>query len=195
MTRRRGVTILSRRLAPLLLFGPLVGCGISEGDYLVLRVALEAFTESDSCYFPADAKPPNVANDTNSHLQPQTWVIYLAHGDRLLLDLNGSALEGEATDDGFAFAAHAVDVDYVGADQQEAKITVTHQASVDMKVDGSAVAGDVMSLIRTQCDFLIATPSPGLCEATPDCERRAAFAGVRLDDVDLKTGVDRPNPL
>lgn len=188
---------MARATTLLALLGlPLVtGCGIGEGDFIVYRVAVEALTETDSCYFPDEEKPPNVAEDADTHLVPQTWVIYYAQGDRLLLDLNGASLEGEETDDGFAFVAHAVDVDYVGIDKQEAKVTVVSRASVDMQVDGAAIAGDLVQLVSTRCDFLIATPSPGLCEATPDCERRAAFSGVRLDDVDVKSIVDEPNPF
>jgi hypothetical protein len=172
-----------------------VGCGIGEGDYLVFRVGIERFTTAAACYFPNDEPPPNVIDDSDSHRVANTWVVYFAAGERVLLDMFSASLEGEETSEGFSFAGHTIDVSYLGADKQEAKLTRHTTVTVEMEVDGAAVQGTIVDRTALRCDFLTATPSDGLCEAVPDCEHRAAFAGVRLDDVTLRSGVDAPNPF
>lgn len=184
-------------LSAMALIAPvaLMGCGVGPGDYRVYRVGLEATQVSPLCYFPEEEPPPELAQDVQTSLAPTTMVIYFAAGDRVLLDFDGLSFEGDSGGDGFEFEASTVDVSYVGEDRLEARVAVVTTTSIDMEVDGDAVAGDIVSTDRFLCDFLTATPSPGLCEATPDCERRTRFSGVELHDVELTSGINEDNPI
>jgi hypothetical protein len=172
----------------------LTACGVEEGDYLVYRVNVSAFTSSDSCY-PMMMVPVDQAEDSNSLRQGQTWVLYLAAADKLVLDAAGQALRGAESDDGYLFRGDEIDVTYVGDEQREAKVTAQIKTTINMFTDGSAVNGEVTRAETLKCDFLTATPSPGVCQAIPDCLREASFSGVELDDVELTEGVDRNPPL
>lgn len=168
------------------------GCGVSPGDYIVYRVNVGASTFSDAC-FGDDGPPDDIADDSNSYRDPQTWVVYFAAGDEIVLDAAGAALRGEETGDGFEFVADQIDVSYVGIDQQEARVNEQTTITVTMNTDGDAVAGDIVAVTKFECDFLTAAPSPGLCSEVPDCTQTNMFSGVKLDDVRLEEGVDRPN--
>jgi hypothetical protein len=170
------------------------GCGgVSPGDYIVYRVNVGVETLNDACYFPAEMPPEDVAQDSSSFRSSQTWVIYFAAGDETVLDAAGVALRGDKGGDGFEFSADQIDVSYVGIDQQEAKITAQTTIFVAMNTDGDAVDGTITSTTKTSCDFLTAAPSTGLCEQVPDCVGTRPFSGVKLDGVNLKEVVDRPN--
>ncbi len=170
------------------------GCGgVSPGDYIVYRVNVGTESLTEACYFPDETPPEDVAQDSNSFRNSQTWVIYFAAGDETVLDAAGVAMRGDKGGDGFEFSADQIDVSYVGIDQQEAKITAQTTIFVAMNTDGDAVDGTITSTTKTSCDFLTAAPSTGLCEQVPDCVGTRPFAGVKLDDVNLKEVVDRPN--
>jgi hypothetical protein len=169
------------------------GCGISPGDYIVYRVNVGEQSESSGCYYPEEEPSPDLADDSDSFRASQTWVVYYAAGDEIMLDAVGTALRGEETGDGFEFVADQIDVTYAGIDQQEARIAAQTRITITMNTDGDAVDGEIVSLTKTSCDFLTAAPSPGICEDIPDCTRTSPFSGVKLEDVRLEEGVDRPN--
>lgn len=168
------------------------GCGISPGDYIVYRVNVGASELSDAC-FGDDGPPEDIADDSDSFRDPQTWVIYFAAGDEIMLDAAGIALRGGDADGGYQFVADQIDVSYVGIDQQEARINEQTTITVNMQTDGDAVAGDIVAVTKIECDFLTAAPSPGLCSEVEDCTQTNVFSGVKLEDVRLEEGVDRPN--
>jgi len=168
------------------------GCGVSPGDYLVFRINLGEAAVSDSCYGD-DGPPEDVADDSDSFRQPQTWVIYYGAGDELVLDASGFSLQGEETGDGFEFVADQIDVTYAGVDQQEARVNEQTTTTVTMNTDGDAVEGNIVALMKVTCDFLTAAPTPGVCSEVPDCTQTSPFSGVKLEDVQLEEGVDRPN--
>jgi hypothetical protein len=176
-----------------------MGCGVAEGDYRVYRVSVERTIVADACY--VESMSPEVIRaqqeeqqSSASLLTPVTYVIYYGAGDHLVLDAAGVSIRGEETSDGFEFVADTIDVEYAGVDQSEAKITVTTHTTVTMEVDGSAVKGERLDAVTTTCDFLTATPSGGLCDQVTDCTRRTPFFGVELEDVDVSTVINRPNP-
>lgn len=187
----------AKRWAPALaLLAPLVGgCGVGEGDYVVFRVAVSEVQISPACFTEDDPEPLEDQLSSSSYLTPLTWVIYYGAGDQVLLDAAGVSVGGEETADGFTFVGHDVDVTYAGIDNLEAKVTVTTATTVTIEESGSAIQGEAVDVVTTTCDFLTATPSSGLCSAISNCERRAKFAGVELDDVRIGTATDRSNPL
>jgi len=169
--------------------------GVGPGDYRVFRVGIGAVEVSPECFFPDEEVPEDIASDNNTFFAPETMVMFYGAGDRMLLDAQGVSYEGESGGDGFVFTAYDIDVDYVGIDNNEAQVTITTEAVVNMKVSGDAVSGDFTATDVYRCEFLTATPSPGLCQDTPACIRRALFSGVEIDDVDIVSGVDDPNPF
>lgn len=173
----------------------LPACTVGEGDYVVFRVAVEERVTADACFTEDDPRPLEDELSSSSYLTPLTWVIYYGAGDKVVLDASGTSLGGEETSDGFDFTAHTVNVSYDGIDNREAKVTVTTKTTVNIAQSGSAMSGEVLDVITTTCDFLTATPSSGLCMAISNCERRAKFSGVELDDVRVDTTINRPNPL
>ena len=179
-----------------LLATPLLGgCYVGEGDYVVFRVAVEEIQIADGCYDEDNPRPLEEELSNDSFLSPLTWVVYYGAGDKVILDDGSNSIGGEENTDGFLFTGHDIDVSYAGIDNLEAKVTVTTTTTVDVQQSGSAIQGEVLSVISITCDFLTATPSSGLCEAISNCEQRAKFAGVELDDVDIDTTINRPNPL
>lgn len=174
------------------MLGVATGCGVSPGDYIVYRVNVGESELSDAC-FGDDGPPDDIADDDDSFRDPQTWVIYYAAGDEIMLDAAGVALRGGEADGGFQFIADQIDVSYVGIDQQEARINEQTTITITMNTDGDAVAGDIVAVSTVQCDFLTAAPSPGLCSEVEDCTQTNVFSGVKLEDVRLEEGVDRPN--
>lgn len=180
----------------LLLAAPLMaGCGVGEGDYVVFRVAVESTVIADACFTEDDPRPIEDQLSSSSYLTPVTWVIYYGAGDKVVLDAAGVSIGGEETSDGFDFKAHTVDVSYDGINNLEAKVTVTTETTLNVAQSGSAIAGEVLDVITTTCDFLTATPSSGLCTAISNCEQRTKFAGVELDGVNIDTTINQPNPL
>ncbi|MEZ4441468.1 MAG: hypothetical protein R3B72_20385 [Polyangiaceae bacterium] len=186
-------TLPLRGAAALLALVFAAGCGLSPGDYEVYRVNVGEQTVAAECYFPDDEPPQEIAEDENSYRDSQTWVLYVAADDRMVLDAEGLALSGDTSDEGYTFVADQIDVDYLGMNQQEARRAVQTTTTIAMQTDGDAVAGEVVVTQSYACDFLTATPTPGLCEETPTCTRTRPFSGVRLEDVRLDDGVDRPN--
>jgi len=172
----------------------LSGCGIEAGDYVVYRVSVSAPSLSAGCYYPDEDPPPNEAEDSDSYGQSQTWVVYRGTDDRLVLDAAGVAHGGSDSDEGYRFESNDIDVTYVGIDQQEAKVTLVTEVVIDLLVDDAAISGQHVTRASTKCDFLTATPSPGLCEDIPDCVRSRTVAGVVLEEVELTSDVDPPNP-
>jgi hypothetical protein len=187
-------------LALAALAGCLSGCGVEEGDYRVFRVGVERTQISDACYDPEEMNPQEIVEQmeeqgsSSSQLTPETWVIYYGAGDHIVLDAAGASFTGEENSDGFEFIADVIDVQYDGIDQSEAKITITNHITLTMEVDGDAVQGERLESQTTTCDFLTATPSAGLCEQVTDCSRTTKFFGVELEDIELNTAINRPNP-
>lgn len=174
---------------------PLIaGCGVSEGEMLVFRIALEEQIISDGCFDEDNPRPEEDALSSSSYLTPLTWVVYVGANDKLILDAAGVSIGGEETSDGFTFIGHTIDVDYEGTDNAEAKVTIITETTVTMDTDGTAVKGDFLDVVTASCDFLTATPSSGLCIDISNCERRAKFVGVQID-ADLNTTINAPNPL
>ncbi len=171
------------------------GCTVGEGDYVLFRVAIGEIEISSGCFTEDDPQPLEDQLSSSSYLTPLTWVVYYGAGDQVILDAAGTSVGGEETSDGFTFVGYDVDVSYDGIDNLEAKVTVTTQTTVTIEQSGTAIQGTIVEVETTTCNFLTATPSPGLCEATSNCERRASFAGVELDDVDVDTTINRANPL
>ncbi len=187
----------SRWLVALLAVGApsMAGCTVDEGDFIVFRVGVEEQVIADACFTEEEPRPPEDVLSSSSYLTPLTWVIYYGAGDKVVLDAAGISIGGEETSGGFEFTGHTVDVSFDGIDNLEAKVTVTTVTTVNMDQSGSAVAGEILDVVTTTCDFLTATPSSGLCTAISNCERRTKFAGVQLDDVDIDTTINQPNPL
>lgn len=172
------------------------GCpSVGPGDYRVFRVGISSVEVAPECFFPEEEPPADLAEDTNTFFTPETMVIYFGVGDRILLDAQDLTYEGGPGGDGFVFTAFGVDVSYLGANNDEAQVTITTESTVNITLDGAAVAGDFVSTDVYRCEFLTATPSDGLCEDTPDCVRRATFSGVEVDDVAVVSSVDDPNPF
>jgi hypothetical protein len=170
------------------------GCGYEPGDYIVFRVNLSAAAQSDGCYYPDDGPDPGEEDSSNSQLAPATWVLYFAPGDRVVLDTQGGTLTGETADEGFGFVGYAVDTSYLGVDQEEAKVTQVQETTVQLDIDGDVVSGEHQVLTEVSCEYLVPTPSVG-CTEIPDCRRKREVHGVVLDDVEVESGVDRPNPI
>ncbi len=185
----------SEALLMVLALGGTACQGVGPGEVRVFRVGISAVEISPECYFPDEEVPEDVASDNNTFFAPSTMVMYYGFGDRMLLDAQGVSYEGKTGGDGFIFTAYDVDVDYVGIDNNEAQVTVTTEAVVNMEVSGDAVGGDFTATEIYRCEFLTATPSGGLCQDTPNCVRRALFSGVEIDDADVVSDVDDPNPF
>jgi hypothetical protein len=187
---------MQRRFLALVLAVPLMaGCYVGEGDYVVFRVAVERTVIADPCFTEDNPRPPEEAASSSSFLTPLTWTIYYGAGDKVVLDAAGVGLGGEETSEGFEFKAHTVNVDYDGINNLEAKITVTTETTLNIKQSGASMNGEVLDVVTTACDFLTATPSSGLCTAISNCERRTKFTGVELDDVNVDTTINEPNPI
>lgn len=181
----------------LLLLAPLLatGCYVGEGDFQVYRVAVGDTVTADACFTEDDPRPLEDELSSSSYFAAQTWTIFYGAGDKVILDAAGVSIGGEETSGGFEFTGYTVDVSYDGIDNLEAKVTVTTTTNLNIEESGDGISGEVVDLIVTTCDFLTATPSSGLCQATSNCERRTPFAGVEIDDVNVDTTVNRPNPL
>ncbi len=186
-----------RRALAMLLAAPLLGgCyDVGEGDVVVFRVAVEEQVVASGCFTEDAPEPLEDQLSSSSYLTPVTWVVYYGAGDKVLLDANGVSIGGEENSDGFVFTGHTVDVEYEGTNNSEAKVTITTETTVRIDQSGDAVSGEILDVVSTSCDFLTATPSPGLCSAIDDCERRSAFSGVMLDDVELDETINRDNPI
>lgn len=172
----------------------LSACGYAPGDYIVYRLGLTQERLSDGCY-PLGGPPPGVDESSSTHHTPATWVLYFATDDRVVLDIESNTLDGTETDDGYEFDGYTVDTSYIGTDQQEAKVTVVQRDSVVMTVDGTVIEGQLTHHTHTECLPLDSSASPGICNDVDDCVRTRDFTGVQLVDVDLESGVDKPNPF
>jgi hypothetical protein len=180
----------------LLLLAPLcVGCGLTEGELVLYRVSIEPETLSIDCYYPEEVAPPNVVDDDSTFRATNTFGIYRGPDDGVVLDAGPFSLPGTETDEGYEFAGHQIDTTYLGMDNLEAKLSVVTTIRITVLVDGSSIEGDVATVEQERCDFLTATPSPGLCERVPDCVRSARYVGVQLDDAAVANYVDKPNPI
>lgn len=80
--------------------------GIGAGDYAVYRIASREAVVSGDC----------TNEDSTTLLSSGEFVLYIAAGesDTPLLDLNGSVLPGEETDEGFNFSGKDVDKETFG---------------------------------------------------------------------------------
>ncbi len=184
---KRGLVVLAAAAAG--------GCGIHEGDFVVYRVSAEPFTVSPACYYPEEVPPPSEANDSSTFRSSATFAIYRTTNDVLVLDTGSAALPGGESDEGYEFVGYQIDTTYLGMNNLEAKVSIVSTNRITMVVDGSSIEGDISIIESQKCDFLTATPSPGLCEKVPDCERTAHYVGVELDDTALRNYVDKPNPI
>lgn len=80
--------------------------GIGAGDYAVYQIASRDSVVSGDC----------TKEDTTTLLSPGSFVLYVAAGesDTPLLDLSGTVLVGEETDEGFQFSGKQVDKETFG---------------------------------------------------------------------------------
>jgi hypothetical protein len=87
------------------LLAPACG-GIGAGDYAVYRVASRESVISGDC----------TNEDSTTVLSPASFVLYVAGGesDTPLLDLEGTVLPGEETDEGFNFSGQQIDKETFG---------------------------------------------------------------------------------
>jgi hypothetical protein len=171
------------------------GCGINEGDFVLYRVSAEPLAVSPACYYPDEVPPPSEANDTSTFRSSSTFAVYRTAEDTLILDINGAAIPGGESDEGYEFVGYQIDTTYLGMDNLEAKVSLVTTNRITMVVDGNSIEGDITIIEQQRCDFLTATPSPGLCEKVPDCERVGHYVGVQLDDTAVRNYVDKPNPI
>ncbi len=152
-------------LCPLLW---LSGCGYGPGDYVIFRVATSDAELSSDCDVDSDG-------DSNTLKEGSTVMVFFVDGgDGAVpyLDLGGSALEGEATDDGYTFSGKVVEVD----DQGDAVFTTTLDIKVDMTVDGDTV--NLTSVAKTSftCSGECMGFDPYTCTAT------STAVGVEVDE-------------
>jgi hypothetical protein len=112
--------LVQRRLlalfAPLTLAGSLLGAagcgGISTGDHVFYRVAVEASKKEAGCY--ADKMiPENEKDDTTTFRGGATFILYLPADDDAQLDTGSLVLSGAATDAGYSFTGDDVNVEYL----------------------------------------------------------------------------------
>jgi hypothetical protein len=170
-----------------------MGCGVTEGDYLVFRVSKTAEVATAACYFPDDAAPRDIAQDASTMLSSATLTISTV-ADNLVLNDGGTSLRGEETSDGFDFVATSVDIDIVGMDE-DTRVSTTTELRYQLETSGSAIAGTSQETTTVTCAFTTPTPSnPGLCDQQPTapCIRVVGIVGVELDDVDVIEPVLKP---
>lgn len=103
-------------LAPLALAGALLGAagcgGISAGDHVFYRVALDASKSEASCYT-KNMIPDSVKDDASTLRGGSTFVLYITGDDEAELDTGGIVIPGAATDTGYKFTGDSVDVEYL----------------------------------------------------------------------------------
>ncbi|WP_437537548.1 hypothetical protein WME79_18505 [Sorangium sp. So ce726] len=112
MLERRNVRGLSARAALLASLAGAASCGgLSAGDYVVYRVALEAPEQEPGC-FPEDRPSLAEKYDATTFRNGQTLLLYLPTDDAAMLDTGGLVLRGSTDDDPYTFTGESEDVDF-----------------------------------------------------------------------------------
>jgi hypothetical protein len=115
MLIRRSARIM---LAPVAMAAALfsaAGCGLSAGDHVFYRLALDA-TESEASCYPDDEIPNSVKDDTTTLRGGATFILYVTGDEEVALDTGSLVLPGTATDNGYKFSGNAVNVTYPPGD-------------------------------------------------------------------------------
>ncbi len=173
-----------RVAAALVATSALVGCGIQPGDYEIYRVATTKGTESAGCFWvPGGGSPeipPNTASDSSNIRASGTWIIYASTEDKLYLDTGEATFEGGVSDEGYAFAGKAVDVEFQGVND-DTKFTTTTAVTINIITDGDALSGTGVTKESYKCT------GPGCgTEPKPTCTKSTNFVGTYVEDIELK---------
>jgi hypothetical protein len=112
MLIRRSVRIMLAPVAVVAALSGVAGCGgLSAGDHMFFRLALDASESAASCY-PDEMIPESIKDDTSTLRGAATFILYVAGDDEVELDTGAVVLPGDATDDGYRFTGTSEDVDY-----------------------------------------------------------------------------------
>lgn len=184
MVNAKSLLGVGRVAAALVATSALVGCGIQPGDYEIYRVATAKTTESAGCFWvPGGGSPEipdNVASDTNNIRASGTWIIYASTEDKLYLDTGEATFEGGESDEGFAFSGRAIDVEFLGTNN-DTKFTTTSVVTINITTDGDALTG----VGTTKTSYKCSGPSCGT-EPQPACTKTTNFVGTYVEDIELK---------
>ncbi|WP_437282200.1 hypothetical protein WME90_17015 [Sorangium sp. So ce375] len=112
MLDRRNVRALSARAALLASLAGVASCGgLSAGDYVVYRVALEAPEKEPGC-FPKDRPSLAEKYDATTFRNGQTLLLYLPTDDAAMLDAGEIVLRGSTDDDPYTFTGESEDIEF-----------------------------------------------------------------------------------
>lgn len=103
-------------IAPLALAGSLLGAagcgGISTGDHVFYRVAVDAAKKNAGCY-PDKIIPENEKDDSTTLRGGATFILYLPADGDVELDTGAVVLSGAASDTGYLFTGNDVNVEHL----------------------------------------------------------------------------------
>jgi hypothetical protein len=156
----------------------LTACGgLSPGDYIVYRIALQPAEQSADC-FAAGAVPVNEQDDSSSLFTAATYVLYMGADEVPYLDTGSEVLGGSGDGDAYSFSGESVDVNFPMPEQRE---TTSLSIEIDLEVDGEVVDGVRVDAQSFEC-------SGPACPDPPDqsCTTTRPFTGGEVADVDLK---------
>lgn len=85
--------------------------GLSPGDHVFYRLALDATESAPTCY-DDDKVPDSVKDDTTTLRGGATFVLYVTGDEKVALDTGSVVLSGTTTDTGYKFSGNAVNVNY-----------------------------------------------------------------------------------
>ncbi len=156
----------------------LTACGgLSPGDYIVYRIALQPAEQSADC-FAGGQVPVNEQDDSSSLFTGATYVLYMGADEVPYLDTGSEVLSGSGEDDAYRFSGDRVDVNFPTDEQRE---TMTLSIDIELNVDGEVVDGKRVDTQSFECSGP-ACPDP----PNQSCTTTRPFTGGEVSDVDLK---------
>lgn len=116
MLDRSNIRALASGAALFASLAGLASCGgISEGDYVVYRVAFEEAKKDPGCYAD-DSIPIAQQYDSKTFQSGQTLILYVASGDSAMLDIGGLVLQGSIDDDPYRFSGDDENIEFPFSD-------------------------------------------------------------------------------
>jgi hypothetical protein len=160
----------------------LAGCGgISTGDYVLYKVALNALPKKSAGCFGPDGPDPNTRFDTDDGVGVATWVITAAPNDEWVLNTGKASLSGQKADSGYDFHETKVDVTYDGDTlTSNTKHTDTDAVDIPVTLSGDDISGTITEKLTHKC---AGTNCP--VDGIPSCTITTDFTGSEIDDVTL----------
>lgn len=162
-----------------------VGCdSFGPGDHKIYRIAVTNQELSKGCY--GVAVPADLKSDSTTFRDSHTIILYAGPEDKYFLDLGSVSVEGTADGDDYSFEGKDTDVQYMGVNDTDPKVTATTALTVTMTVDGASVTGKADTKTSYKC-------SGAGCGALPaSCTVSVEFVGTEVEDINFEFNVDDP---